>query len=317
MCDTLGKIGSKKRYSMFAKNSDRQYDEPQIMVYIDAKQNKDKKLKTTYIEIDQVENTHAILISKPVWMWGAEMGVNDCGVCIGNEAISTKTSKANKESLIGMDLVRLGLERSSSAKEALNIIIDLLQKYGQGGNCGYKKESYYDNSFLIMDRNELYILETVGKNYATKRKRVATISNCLSISNADNYNDVKNFKKKYSDIPKKNANIRRTTTYKKLIFAQNKEDLFKILKTHSKKAGCSICMHGEYESTNSMVVILKDNPEVYFTGCPNPCVSEYKEYIFGEELINPIMDEKNQDNFEFWKSKRYPNKLDKVFNLKI
>ena len=33
MCDTLGKIGNKKRYSMFAKNSDRQYDEPQIMVF--------------------------------------------------------------------------------------------------------------------------------------------------------------------------------------------------------------------------------------------------------------------------------------------
>lgn len=307
MCDTLGKIGNKKRYSMFAKNSDRQYDEPQIMVFINSKQNKDKKLKTTYIEIDQVENTHAILISKPVWMWGAEMGVNDCGVCIGNEAISTKTSKENKESLIGMDLVRLGLERASSAKEALNIIIELLQKYGQGGNCGYKKESYYDNSFLIMDRTELYILETVGKNYAVKRKKTATISNCLSISNADIYNDVKNFKKKYSDIPKKNANIRRKTTYKKLVFAQTEEDLFEILKTHSKKDGCSICMHGEYESTNSMVVILKDKPIIYFTGCPNPCSSEYIKYTFNEYLVYPIMNEKKQDNCDFWKSKRYSN----------
>lgn len=307
MCDTLGKIGNKKCYSMFAKNSDRQYDEPQIMVFIDAKQNKDKKLKTTYIEIEQVENTHAILVSKPVWMWGAEMGVNDCGVCIGNEAISTKTSKENKESLIGMDLVRLGLERASSAKEALNVIIELLQTYGQGGNCGYKKESYYDNSFLIMDRTELYILETVGKNYAVKRKRTATISNCLSISKADIYNDVKSFKKKYSDIPKKNANIRKKTTYKKLVYAKTEQDLFKILRIHSEKEGCSICMHGEYESTNSMVVILKDKPEIYFTGCPNPCRSEYIKYIFNEDLVYPIMNEKNQDNCDFWKSKRYSN----------
>lgn len=305
MCDTLGKIGNKKRYSMFAKNSDRQYHEPQVMVFIDAKQNTDKKLKTTYIEIEQVANTHAILISKPVWMWGAEMGVNDCGVCIGNEAISTKTSKYNKESLLGMDLVRLGLERSSSASEALNVIIELLKKYGQGGNCGYNKESYYDNSFLIMDKNELYILETVGKNYAVKAKKAATISNCLSISNANIYNDVKNFKKKYTDIPKRNANIRKNITYKKLLLAKNENDLFKIMRTHSKRNGCSICMHGEYESSNSMVVILKDTPIIYFTGCPNPCHSKYIQYTFNEKLVYPIMNEENQNNCDFWKSKRY------------
>lgn len=309
MCDTVGKIGNKKHYSMFAKNSDRQYDEPQVMVFIDSKKHENKKLYTTYIEIDQVEYTHAILISKPIWMWGAEMGVNDCGVCIGNEAISTKTSKDNKKALIGMDLVRLGLERSSSAKEAVNVIIELLQKYGQGGNCGYKKESYYDNSFLVMDKQELYILETVGKNYAIKRRKIATISNCLSISNADTYSDVKNFKKKYTDIPKENANFRKKTTYKKLLFAKNENDLFKIMRTHSKKNGCSVCMHGEYESTNSMVVILEDKPIIYFTGCPNPCESEYIKYVFGNDLIYPIVYEKNQDDCRFWKEKRYKTNL--------
>ncbi len=309
MCDTIGKIGNKKHFSMFAKNSDRQYDEPQVMVFIHSKKNKNSKLKTTYIEIEQVEYTHAILISKPTWMWGAEMGINDCGVCIGNEAISTKTSKDNKKSLIGMDLVRLGLERSSSAKEAINVIIELLQKYGQGGNCGYKKEEYYDNSFLVMDKNELYILETVGKNYAIKKKKIATISNCLSISNSDIYNDVKNFKRKYADTPKKSANIRKRTTYKKLLFAKNEEHLFKIMRTHSKNEGCSICMHGKYESTNSMVVILKDKPIVYFTGCANPCQSKYIKYVFGEDLIYPIVDEMDQNNCDFWVNQRYKKQI--------
>lgn len=309
MCDTIGKI-KKNNYSIFAKNSDRQYDEPQVMVFIDSKENKDKSLKVTYIEIEQVKHTHAILISKPTWMWGAEMGVNDCGVCIGNEAISTKTSKENKESLIGMDFVRLGLERASSAKEAVNVILELLEQYGQGGNCGYTKESYYDNAFLIMDRKELYIIETVGKKYALKKQRIATISNCLSIRNADIYNDVKNFKKKYTDTPKKNGNIRRKATYKKLIFAKNKDDIFKIMRLHLKNGKTSICMHGEYETTNSMVVLLKDKTEIYFTGCPNPCSSKYIKYIFGEKLISPIVDEYNQDNCDFWKSMRY-NKVNK------
>lgn len=205
-----------------------------------------------------------------------------------------------------MDLVRLGLERSSSAKEALNVIIELLERYGQGGNCGYNKESYYDNSFLIMDRRELYILETVGKKYAVKNKSVASISNCLSIRNADIYNDVKNFKKKYKDRPHKSGEYRRKLTYRKLIFANKKEDFFRIMRSHSKnKKNDSICMHGEYETANSMVVVLKEKPEIYFTGCPNPCKSEYIKYIFGEKIVYPIVDEVNQDNCDFWKSKRY------------
>lgn len=147
----------------------------------------------------------------------------------------------------------------------------------------------------------------VGKNYAVKRKRMATISNCLSISNADIYSDVKNFKEKYSDIPKKHAVIRKKTTYRKLMCAKTEEDLFEILRIHSHRDRCSICMHGEYESTNSMVVILKDKPVIYFTGCPNPCNSKYIKYLFGDILVYPIMDEKNQDNYAFWESKRYSN----------
>lgn len=74
MCDTVGKIKNKE--AIFGKNSDREYDEPQIMVYVESKTNLEKKMKATYIEIDQIQKTHAILISKPIWMWGAEMGGN-------------------------------------------------------------------------------------------------------------------------------------------------------------------------------------------------------------------------------------------------
>jgi len=63
-------------------------------------------LQCTYTQIPQVEQTHAVVLSKPAWMWGAEMGANDQGVCVGNEAVWTREPVAPGEALLGMDLVR-------------------------------------------------------------------------------------------------------------------------------------------------------------------------------------------------------------------
>lgn len=53
-----------------------------------------------------MEQTNAVVLSKPAWMWGAEMGASDKGVCIGNEAVWTREPVAPGEALLGMDLVR-------------------------------------------------------------------------------------------------------------------------------------------------------------------------------------------------------------------
>ena len=65
-------------------------------------------LQCTYIEVDQVPHTFAVTLSKPAWTWGAEMGANEHGVCIGNEAVWTKMSgpEDDEERLLGMDLLR-------------------------------------------------------------------------------------------------------------------------------------------------------------------------------------------------------------------
>lgn len=47
--------------------------------------------------------------------------------------------------------VRLGLERSKTAKEALDVITALLEKYGQGGPCSQAEDLFYHNSFIICD----------------------------------------------------------------------------------------------------------------------------------------------------------------------
>jgi len=110
------------------------------------------------------------------------MGANEYGVTIGNEAVYTKEKYKKQGGLLGMDLLRLALERSKTAQEALEIIIDLLELYGQGGNAGYNGHEYYQNSFIIADKAEAWVLETADKLWiAEKVKDIRAISNTITI----------------------------------------------------------------------------------------------------------------------------------------
>lgn len=185
MCDTLValKNATKNEKVIFAKNSDREPDEPAEIIHLPRmKHEKGSLLKTTYIEIPQVRETAEILLCKPIWMWGAEMGTNEYGVTIGNEAVYTKEKYRKKGGLLGMDLLRLALERSKTANDALETIIDLLELFGQGGNCGYRDKLYYHNSFLIADKEQAWVLETADKFWiAEKVHNIRSISNTITI----------------------------------------------------------------------------------------------------------------------------------------
>ncbi len=186
MCDTIIALGAATESGemIFGKNSDRDPREAQnIVVYPSADNKPGSMLRCTYIEIPQVEHTYGVMLSQPEWMWGAEMGINEKGVVIGNEAIFTKAYLHKKnDRLLGMDLLRLGLERADTAKKALDVIIELLEKYGQGGNCKSIGSLYYHNSFLIGDGKEAYVLETADNMWIWKKiKDKYSISNIITI----------------------------------------------------------------------------------------------------------------------------------------
>ena len=176
MCDTIGIYTSEKTF--FAKNSDRSPNEPQLLEY-HAPHSAVPKQRTTYLTIDGA-HANAVLLSRPAWMWGAEMGVNEHGLAIGNEAVFTKGSY-QKTGLTGMDLLRLALERADGVDSAIDVITSLLKRYGQGGDCGYDHSFFYDNSFLLADRGGVAVLETCGREWAVRRRSRDSISNRLTI----------------------------------------------------------------------------------------------------------------------------------------
>jgi len=84
-----------------------------------------------------------------------------------------------------MDMLRAALERAVTPREALQVIVDLLEQFGQGGNCASDGETmYYHNSFLIANADDAWVLETVDKQWAARQvKDVYSISNCLTLGN--------------------------------------------------------------------------------------------------------------------------------------
>jgi dipeptidase len=184
MCDSLIALKSATAdgVAIFAKNSDRPPNEGQFLQLVPAEKHPtNSRLKCTYIEIPQVPYTNGVLLSKPYWLWGAEMGVNDQSVVIGNEAVFPKVPVEKTAKLLGMDLVRLGLERGKTAREALDVMIALLTEFGQGGNCTTDGDPYY-SSFLIADPDDAWVLETAGQRYAVKHVQgFDSISNYLTI----------------------------------------------------------------------------------------------------------------------------------------
>jgi dipeptidase len=125
VCDTFVVLpqASADGAAIVGKNSDREPGEAHELVVVPAAAHPaGSAVECTYIQIPQVRRTNRVLLAKPYWMWGAEMGVNEHGVVIGNEALFTKSIDKGSRALLGMDLLRLGLERADDAEEAVDVI---------------------------------------------------------------------------------------------------------------------------------------------------------------------------------------------------
>ncbi len=184
MCDSIGASGAATRsgVTLFGKNSDRMPGECQPFVQFgEAWHPPGARLRCTHLEIEQLPHTHALMGHSPWWVWGLEHGVNQHAVAIGNHTVFSNEALEEQAGLIGMDLVRLALERARSAREAIDVIVGLIAEHGQGGAALAPEGPGYHNSFLIADPLELWILETSNRRFAARRAELGSCTNHLAL----------------------------------------------------------------------------------------------------------------------------------------
>uniref|UniRef100_F7H4J4 Secernin 1 n=1 Tax=Callithrix jacchus TaxID=9483 RepID=F7H4J4_CALJA len=262
--------------------------------------------KCTYISIDQVPRTHAIMISRPAWLWGAEMGANEHGVCIANEAMSTREPAAETEALLGMDLVRLGLERAETAKEALDVIVSLLEEHGQGGNYYEDADSChsFQSAYLIVDRDEAWVLETVGKYWAAEKvtEGVRCICNRLSLTSKMDaeHPELRSYAQSqgwwtgedefnFSEVFSPAEDHLGCCAGKDSLEKQEESITVQTMMNTLRDKASGVCIDSEsFLTTASGVSVLPQNRSSpcihYFTGTPDPSRSIFKPFIFVDDV---------------------------------
>jgi dipeptidase len=184
MCDSVVAVGSETSdgATLFAKNSDRKPLECQPFVQHAAAHHPPRaRVRCTHIEIPEVAETYRLMGHSPAWVWGFEHGVNEHGVAIGNHTIFSKEPIEEEPGLIGMDLVRLGLERGRDAREALEVIATLIETHGMGGPALAPDGAGYHNSFALADPTSAWVLEASNRRWAARRVSRTACSNHMAI----------------------------------------------------------------------------------------------------------------------------------------
>lgn len=332
-CDTfaLGKEYYSGRQNLLGKNSDRPVGEAQPLVFAaGGEYSEQETLSCTHLTIPQARHTYSVLGSKPYWIWGFEMGANEKGLFIGNEAQGSRCAAENAEGMLGMDMLRLALERTATSREAITLIGELLQQYGQNANANLRYDRRYENSFMLVDQNEIWLMETARREWAARKIRDwAAISNCYTIETEydlcsagmektirDNRwlspGEPINFAKAYTlPSPRQEHSVPRWRRMQKLISSHSKaltmQNAECILRDHFEDeilaprfGACyanftSICMHAQdsngAQTAASMLFTYDESLGPVFRYAPSlPCCSVYIP-VYWTQTVPGIMSE--------------------------
>ena len=285
MCDCLVAMPSATGGdTLFAKNSDRPPAERQVVQWSPTRRD-GSTTQATHIRVASPStDTIGCLLSRPAWGWGAEHGVNEAGVAIGNTTVyTTRDPRGAANGLTGMDLVRLALERARDATAAVDVVTGLLERYGQGGSghdpALVPEGRPYWNAFLVADSTNAFVIDTSGSQWAVEQVLdVRAISNRTTIASFDETHRHPRQPVARLVDPRWHASQRMLARRPVTV-----ERMQAHLRSHDScgDPGWSVCMHveGVQATTASMIVTLPSDraPHVWaLTG--SPCTREYRSF---------------------------------------
>jgi hypothetical protein len=275
--------------TLWAKNSDRPPTESQRLEWHPSRRD-DGPVRCTHISVDpSVRPTVGVVGSRPAWQWGFEHGVNEAGVAAGNETIyTTLDPRRAPPALIGMDLVRLALERADSALGAVSVIVDLLEQYGQGGTGHDGVDRPYWSSFLVADAGAAWVVETSGRQWAAEPvERTRAISNRTTIPVFD-------AEHRHPRQPVETLVDPRLAATRAVLADEpvSVDAVVGLLRSHAGEEGFTVCMHaGDEEATTASAVASLPGggrrPLVRWL-LGSPCTSVYVPLFVGRPIGSPV-----------------------------
>lgn len=274
VCDSLVALGAATDTgrTIFAKNSDRPPDEHQVIEHHPPRRADGATVRCTHIEVEGADAL-AVIGSRPWWQWGFEHGINEAGVVAGNETIyTTLDPRGAPPALIGMDLVRLGLERATTAPQWVEVVTGLLERYGQGGSGHHGADRPYWSSFLVADRTSAFVVETSGRTFEVEQvSRARAISNRTTIPSFDAVH-------RHPKQPVERLVDPRWCASNAVLADEpvTVEKVMRHLRSHDGADGYSVCMHvpGVEATTASLVAEVGDEVVSHWL-LGSPCEHEY------------------------------------------
>lgn len=169
---------TKDGVTIIAKNRDLGADSINCVELHEHRYPGENSYQAAYIDIPQVEETYKFIGVKSVGRWGFGQGINEFQVSIVDNDAGSMDELSYTKGLHDNDYIRLALERSKNAQEAVDVIGELTEKYSQSWN---------GIAFIIGDPNEAWLMEVAGYQWVAKKytDTVMAIANQFQLT--DNY----------------------------------------------------------------------------------------------------------------------------------
>ncbi len=156
-----GTVLAEGKGSLIAKNRDLGSHTLSEVAFEEAARHDSKDVyRGAYIDIPQVEKTYRFVGSRSAGRWGYGMGINERQVLVADNDAPTRDALSFTEGLHDNDYIRLVLERAGTAREGVEILTKLTEKYGQAWNS---------IMFEIADPKELWVVEIAGYRWVAKK----------------------------------------------------------------------------------------------------------------------------------------------------